>query len=310
MPGNDNIILYSGTSYYRLFRDGTSVELGRWWWSGSDADIDQAPLDGELVMTWAGVTYYIDPKTHLINWNRVFDTGTLGVTLGKGVFLRNRAGVMKYYEDNLTSLKRWDVATNTDEGSVLTIPGISGSSTDLHWAGDQILMAGRTTGEIVLVDLDTFEILLSSEIDPFTNAVYDTEFDNVISLQADGTIKVWDSALQPAALSAIALDPASVERYHAVSLEVTVTGSNGELVADVPVSWLAGPIVPVNNSVNSFSINTKAVNAGSTIGVSKGQILPAVSLTDSLGIARATYCPPGLDWVIAEDELIEASITV
>jgi hypothetical protein len=73
-------------------------------------------------------------------------------------------------------------------------------------------------------------------------------------------------------------------------MSVIVTGADGELIPNILVDW------------------TVVENPG--LGPAKGAVSPAQSKTNALGVATTTYCPPGLDWVIGDDELITATVTV
>ena len=139
----------------------------------------------------------------------------------------------------------------------------------------------------------------------------DTENQVVVSIRdSDKTVQVYALEIDPNVFTTLSATPGNYDRYHDEALSITVQGSNGEGIPNIPVQWEVVTIQTGNGGVNEIGVNEVSINAGATVVAAKGKIFPAVSITDSSGIATATYCPPGNDWVLNDQETITAKVYI
>jgi hypothetical protein len=298
----------------RVYRDGTNIHLSQISTNGDTVVIDQAPeVDSGLVVYSQGQTehYEMNPKTWTPNFQKIFPVNIAQANLGEGIFLRNRAGVMKYYEQFARGYRVRNITTDAVEDTVEIFAAGANLLMPLQWVSGQTIAAFRDTGEMSLWDTDTKTTLLNSFIDVPHNAAVDSVNQTVVSIRdSDKTVQVYDLAIEPNKFSVLTATPGNYDRYHDEALSITVLGSNNEPVEGVDVHWELFTIVAGRGEVNGAAVNVAGVNAGASVVSAKGKISPAVSTTNSAGVATATYCPPGDDWISGDQETITAKVFI
>jgi hypothetical protein len=281
----------------RVYRDGTMIEMGT---NGANAETMHysATLDPEEMWLWSdtrATAYAIHPISWTFDFSKPLTSGIVsGDWSNEAVFWREPDGTQKYIRNQGTkSVRQFDVLTGADEGDTV----IFASGPDIIDRGP-ILMGGNDiaflspgTGRIIVIDWVTKVTKLDSFITAFAACAFDRNNRNFVSIRdSDDRIQVWEENIEPSAVSTPVASPGSSLRYLAETMSVIVTGADGELIPNVLVDW------------------TVVENPG--LGPSKGSMNPAQSKTNVLGVATSVYCPPGLDWVTGDDELITATVTV
>ncbi len=305
----DAMLLFSpsgfNTQVFRIYRDGTSISLGV---LGFNPDFtDAIPTEGAFIIKSVGVSYELHPITWVLNKQKVFSTSI--ATPQNGLYLRNRAGVMKFYEGFGRNYRRFDVATDVEEVTVEVFPSGAGIFKPLRWAYDQVIGFFRDDGSLRLWDVDSNTLVLDSFIEVSDIITIDTKYQNIMSITTSGSIlQTYALEVEPAQFSNFTATPGNFDRYHTEQLEITVLGADGEVAAGVQVEWRVEILGSESGAVNAEEVNAEAINAGASVSAARGKITPNVSTTDSAGIARATYCPPGVDWVSGADETITITV--
>lgn len=298
----------------RVYRDGTNIHISRISTNADTLLIDQAPevQTGIVVKSISrAATYELHPKTWTPDLQKPFTSAISNAALSEGLYLRNRAGVMKYYEQFARGYRVRNITTDAIEDTVEIFASGAALSLPLQWVNNQTIAAFRTTGEMSLFDLDTKTVLLNSYIEAPHMAVIDYKNQNVVAIrESDKIVQVYALEIEPYSFSALSATPGNYDRYHDEELSITVLGSNGEPVPGVEVHWEVSNITLISGAVNAKAINADGVNAGATVSAPKGKISPAVSTTNASGVATATYCPPGLDWVTGDQETIKAKVYI
>ena len=281
----------------RVYRDGTMVEMGT---NGANAEAMHysATLGPEEMWLWSDTrddAYAIHPISWTFDFSKVLTSAiAAGDWSNEAVFWNEPDGTQKYIRNQGTkSARQFDVITGADEGDTVIFP----SGPDIIDRGP-ILMGGNDiaflspgTGRIIVIDWVTKVTKLDSNITAFAACAFDRLNRNFVSIRnSDDRMQVWSEDIEPDAVSTPIATPGSSLRYLAETMSVIVTGSNGELIPNVLVDW------------------TVVENPG--LGPAKGTVLPVQSRTNVLGVATTVYCPPGLDWVTGDDELITATVTV
>ena len=314
-----NALVLIGTSVnkhetYRIYRDGTALRTGQFSTNGDNMHIDQAPeFDGGLAINstinWADV-FQMHPISSTFNIQKPFSTGITTSFSDDGLYLRNRAGVLKYYEKFGRGYRRRDAATETLEATVEVYASGVNLDQPIMWAGDQRIACFRED-DVAIYDVDAEETILVSIIDTPFRACIDVKNQNVVSIRdSDKIIQVYDLSIEPASISAVTGSPGLFDRYTTETVSVTVLGSNSEPVVGQAVEWEVATITGVGSAVNTHVVNEFDVNHGAENAPAKGKISPNVSYTNASGIATATYCPPGLDWVSMDQETIFATVKI
>jgi hypothetical protein len=298
----------------RVYRDGTNIHISQISTNAGTIRLDQAPEAESGIVVYDSVrggVFELHPNTWTPNIQKEWTTGITVTDLAEGVFLRNRAGVMKYYQQFARGYKILNFDTGTLEKTVEIFPSGANLLHPLMWVNNQTIAAFRSTGEMALWDVDTETMLLNSYIDAPHNAAIDTDNQLVVSIRdSDKTVQVYALEIEPNTFSAISATPGNYDRYHDEALSITVLGADSEPVPGVEVHWEVVTIQAGNGDVNGEELNAIAINAGATVVAAKGKISPAISITDASGIATATYCPPGNDWVSGDQETITAKVYI
>ena len=265
----------------RLYRDGTRVPMGTLPFQTPSGIIG---YEHGLAMSFQGVLYHYDPITWTQDFSRIIDSDVSSLSVTGGVVFRDRSSVNKLYAPSgAFSYEKVDLATKVTEETIAIMTGGGTVSDQLHWLTDQQIVAhSSSTGELVVWDVETKTAILRSEIHPSDHMVVDRAHNNIIALRtSDQRIVIYDLTPQATTMSALSFTPGNFERWHSESVSVTVTGSAGELVEGQDMEW-------------------------SVTG--KGTITPRFTKTGSNGVATATYCPAGYDWVLADEDTITAKI--
>ncbi len=281
----------------RVYRDGTMVQMGT---NGANAEnMHYAATDGPEEMWLWSDTRVKAFAIHPISWTFDFTKQlTSAIALADwnndSVFWHEPDGTHKYIKNSGSkNAKQFDVLTGADEGDTVIFP-VGGDIMDtapILMGGNDIAFLSPTTGRIIVVDWVTKVVKLDSFIEVFINCAFDTVNRTFVSIRAsDDRIQLWSEEIEPDAVSNPVATPNSELRYLAETMSVIVTGADGELIPNVLVDW------------------TVVENPG--MGASKGSMNPAQSRTNAAGVATSVYCPPGLDWVTGDDELITATVTL
>jgi hypothetical protein len=280
----------------RVYRDGTLIQMGT---NGSNAEqMHYSPtVDLEEMYLWSDTrvaAYAIHPISWTFDFSKPLTSAmAAGDWSNDAVFWREEDGTLKYIKKTGTkSAKQIDVTTGADEGDTIIFAGSDVIDfAPMLMGGNNLGFCSPTTGRIKVFDWATKLEVFDYFITVFSACAFDRQNRNFLSIRAsDDRMQLWEENIEPAAVSTPAAAPGSSLRYLAEVMSVIVTGSNGELVPDVLVDW------------------TVVENPG--LGPAKGKVSPVQSKTNAAGVATTTYCPPGLDWVIADDELITATVTV
>jgi len=302
MPSIDVFHGYNLTSELdiirKVYRDGTLIEMGT---NGANAEqmhhAASVDADTELYL-WSDTrvkAYAIHPITWTFDLNRPLTTGiATGDWSNDSVFWREPDGTHKYIKGfSAKNARQFDVITGASDGDFAVFP----SGPDLQdfapmlMGGNNIGFVASNTGRIRVWDWVTKVLVLDSYVTLFSAIAFDFVHRNFLTIRAsDDRLQLWEENVEPAAVSNPVASPGSSLRYTAETMSVIVTGADGELVPDVLVDW------------------TVVENPG--LGPAKGIVSPAQSKTNGLGVATTTYCPPGLDWMIGDDELITATVLV
>ncbi len=281
----------------RVYRDGTMIEMGT---NGANAEaMHYSATDGpEEMWLWSDSrvnAYALHPISWAFDYSKVLTSG-IGISdwSNEAVFWHEPDGTHKYIRNQGTkNARQFDVITGADEGDTVIFP-VGSDIIDrgpILMGGNDIAFLAPNTGRIIVIDWATKVTVLDSFITPFAACAFDRVNRNFVSIRdSDDRIQVWEENIEPNAVSTPIATPGSSLRYLAETMSVIVTGSNGELIPNVLVDW------------------TVVENPG--LGPAKGTVLPVQSRTNALGVATTVYCPPGLDWVIGDDELITATVTV
>lgn len=282
-------------SMARVYRDGTTTTMGQVALNGDTILFDQAPADGEVILntlTWSD-SNQLNPTTLTPDLNKPFTTAVTRTNLGSGVYLRNRSGVMKYYEREGRGYRVRNIATEAIEDTVSVWS--SGLNVDraIQFVNNQTLAFFRSDGSVRLYDTDTKTVVLDSFIDAPALVTVDQQYQTVVSIRAsDNTVQIYELAVQPTQMVNFTASPGTYLRYQGEEISITVQGSNSEPAEGVKVEWsLLGVDMPDGIDI-------------------RGMITPNISITDSDGKATATYCPPGLDWTMGFQEKIIATVTI
>jgi hypothetical protein len=298
----------------RVYRDGTNIHISQVGGNGNTFNFDQCPeVESGIIVhdTIRSASYELHPKTWTPNLQKPFTSSVPVANLDEGLYLRNRAGVMKYYEQYARGYRIRNVSTGSVESTVEIFASGANLSLPFAWVNNQTIAAFRLTGEMSLWDLDTETTLLNSYIEVPHTATIDSKYQTVMSVRnSDKTVQIYALEIEPNTFSALSATPGNYDRYHDEALSITVLGANSEPVPGVEVHWEVVTIQAGNGELNGEAVNVSEINAGATVVAAKGKISPAVSITDSSGIATATYCPPGLDWVSGDQETITAKVYI
>jgi hypothetical protein len=280
----------------RVYRDGTLTQMGTNG-SSSEAMHYAATVDPCEMLLWSDPrvqAYAIHPISWTFDFTKPFTTAiATGDWSNDSVFWREPDGTLKYIKiTGVQSAKQLDSATGADEGNTQIFSG--GDLIDhapMLMGGNLIGFKAPNTGRIKVLNWVTKEVVLDSFITIFAACAFDLKNRLFVSIRdSDDRMQVWSEEIEPAAVSNPVGTPGSDQRYLAETMSVIVTGSNGELIPNVLVDW------------------TVVENPG--LGPAKGKMSPIQSVTNAAGVATSVYCPPGLDWVIGDDELITATVTV
>ena len=209
------------------------------------------------------------------------------------VFWREEDGTLKYIKKTGTkNAKQLDVATGADEGDTVIFSGSDIIDfAPMLMGGNNIGFCSPTTGRIKVFDWTTKLEVFDYFITGFSACAFDRVNRNFLSIRAsDDRMQLWEENIEPSAVSTPIATPGSSLRYLAETMSVIVTGADGELIPNVLVDW------------------TVVENPG--LGPAKGKMSPVQSKTNAAGVATSVYCPPGLDWVTGDDELITATVLV
>jgi len=298
----------------RVYRDGTNVHISHVGGNGNTFTFDCAPeTEAGIVVhdTIRNGFYELHPKTWTPNLQKPFTSNVSASSAGEGLYLRNRAGVMKYYEQFARGYRVRNITTDAIEDTVEIFASGANLSLPIQFVNNQTVAVFRLTGEMALWDLDTQTMLLNSYIDIPHTAAIDSQYQTVVSIRnSDKTVQIYALEIEPHSFSALSATPGNYDRYHDEELSITVLGSNSEPVPNVEVHWAVQTIVSGSGGVNQVVVNGSAVNAGASFAAAKGKITPAVSITNASGVATATYCPPGLDWITGDQETITAKVYI
>ena len=296
----------------RIYRDGTVVAMGEAFWLNA---IHITSIGDKVVLGLGNIVsnnqlYNYDPISWTTDLNNPLGPIFGSFVNGDGVIIPNREGVLKIYTPYITGYRRWDLDTRVLEDTVSGV--LTGNVTaQLQWLQDQQIVAwNKTTGELAVWDVDAQAPRLRSFTNPGSHIVVDRTHGNVITINASRQTEVYELAVAASAVSALSFSPGNFDRYHGESVSVTITGSNGELVVDQDIEWTLALLPADTVAVNSETLNTFSVDAAATHPPAKGCIHPQFTKTDAAGIARATYCPPGNDWVINEREVVSAKVAI
>lgn len=280
----------------RVYRDGTMVQMGT---NGANAEQMHysATVDPEEMWLWSdtrAAAYAIHPISWTFDFTKLLTSAIAsGDWSNEAVFWREPDGTQKYIRNQGTkSVRQFDVAAGTSDGDTIIFP--SGPDIidrgPILMGGNDIAFLSRVTGRIIVIDWVTKVTKLDSYIEVFAACSFDRVNRNFVSIRdSDDRIQVWEENIEPTAVSTPVASPGSSLRYLAETMSVIVTGADGELVANALVDW------------------TVVENPG--LGPAKGKMDPVQSKTNAAGVATSVYCPPGLDWVIGDDELITATVT-
>ena len=297
----------------RVFRDGSSVHIAV---DTATPVYDQAPDFGGVVQHSNAYTasYQLDARTWIPDFSKPFVSEIGGATktvisAGGGLFLINRSGAIKYYQRSGQGYKRYDSVTGALEATTTVFTSGTSPIRSLQWLENQTVVFTRNDGSLKVYDLSTDTTLLSSTIDAPTRVAVDTKYKNIVAIRAsDLTTQVYDIAVQPTTFSALSATPGTYLRYYKEDLSITVLGADGDVAAGVDVVWGLKAIVPVDGAVDAGVVDGAALGGGVTYTDPLGKITPKVSTTDANGVATATYCPPGNDWVSGVQEVITAKV--
>lgn len=307
VPEQDAFItkdIFSSNGMGRLFRDGTHILMANARSFGGN-EFSYHPREGIAVLSYSTERHFIHPVTWSTDLSRPFTESTITPSLiRKGLYLRNSAGSLKFYTQVTNRLQRYDAVTAGLESDDV-ISSSSSPAGGVQWVGDTRVLVQYTNGLVRIVDVETLDVSLDSFITPARLIAYDTKYNNIVSLQASGgRVQIWEPVVEAATISALSFSPAAFERYRTEQVSVTILGSNGEPAADVDVKWEVKTLQANNGGLNVQAVNVQAVNAGSLFVEAKGKISPEFTKTNASGVATATYCPPGNDWVIGDQEII------
>ena len=216
---------------------------------------------------------------------------------------------MKFYEALGRNYRRYDVATDALEATIEVFPSGASIFKPLRWAYDQVIGFFRDDGSLRLFDVDSDTLVLDSFIEVSDIVTIDTRYQNVMSIRtSDSILQTYDLAVEPAQFSSFTATPGNYDRYHTEALQITVLGADGEVAPGVQVEWRVEILGAESGSVNTEELGELFLGEGASVSSAKGKITPNVSTTDASGIARATYCPPGLDWVSGDKETITTTV--
>tara|TARA_R110000772_G_scaffold267971_3_gene393615 strand:- start:46687 stop:47706 length:1020 start_codon:yes stop_codon:yes gene_type:complete len=314
IPSADAMFVFTTTNagtigeVIRAYRDGSWVSMGKLWFNVGAVNFMDAPQDGELLIFATNAVYPLDPITWTANLQKPFTTAVPTSRMSRGLYLRNRAGVLKFYDAVGKGYTTFDNATGADEGFTAVYPSGLNIDLPLKWVRDQVIAVCRGS-DIILWDLDTQTAVLTSTFEAAHTVQIDTNYQNLITLRAsDGALQVWDLEIEPSTLTSFTATPGLYDRYHTEALSVTLLGDDGEPVAGVEVEWKVETVGAESGAVNAEEVNALSINEGASVLPAKGKITPNVSITNALGVATATYCPPGLDWLSGDQELITTTV--
>ena len=297
----------TATPLERLYRDGTIIPMGALPFQSNTTIVGYE--DG-IALGFQNVLYHYDPVTWSQDFSRVINTDILGFSINNGVIIRDRDAVEKLYRPGAgLTYSKIDLATEVTESSpaILTAGVIADQ---IHWLKDQQIVVHGTTGELVVWDADTETLVLRSSIAISDHMAVDRAHNNILTIRAsDKRLVIYDIEPAASAISATTFSPNSSERWNTEAVSVIVTGDAGELIEGQDVEWTLEGLNPDPHGVNSDDVNEFDVNAGVLIST-KGIISPQFTKTDASGVARATYCPPGYDWVTGDREIVVAKIIV
>lgn len=290
---NSDAMFYFGNSpkneSRRVYRDGSNIHISQVGTNGNTFLFDQAPeVDSGVVVydTIRGLSYELHPKTWTPNLQKPFTSNIDLTFLNEGLYLRNQSGVVKYYEQFARGYRVRNITTDTIEDTVEVFASAPNITLPMAWVNNQTVAFFRLTGEVSLWDLNSKTTLLNSFIEAPHTAAIDHTYQTVVSVRnSDKTTQVYALEIEPDSFSALSATPGNYERYHGETLSITVLGADGELIPNVEVHW-------------SLQVGAK------------GMITPAVSLTNAVGVATASYCPPGLDWMTGDEETITAKVYI
>jgi hypothetical protein len=303
----------SNREVLRVFRDGTTLRFGSFSFNNDGIQFaSSSEHNGVLVLSSAfGGWYSLHPQTWTPNLQKPFTSAVTSANADHSVVLRNRAGVLKHLERFGKGYRVRNITTDAVEDTVEIYTGGFNLDKRMHWVADQTILAVRSDGAVWLYDTDTKTVLLESHIDAPRETAFDTTNGNIMSVRnSDRILQIYDTVIEPDSMSAISATPGTYTRYHTEALSVTVLGSNSEPIEGVEVEWEVQTTGSSEGAVNGAEVNSLSVNAGAPFVEAKGKISPNISVTNASGIATATYCPPGLDWLSGDKETITAVVRI
>lgn len=298
----------------RVFRDGTNIHISQMGGNGTTFSYDQAPEAQSGIVVHDSIraaTYELHPKTWTPNLQRPW-TSSIGIaSLGEGLYHRTRLGTMKYYEQFGKGYRVRNITTDAIEETVVIFGSGSNISLPFCWVNNQTILAVQPDGKISLWDIDTQTTLLSSYIEVSHTVAVDTQHQTIMSIRdSDNTVQIYALEIEPNKFGPLSATPGNYDRYHDEALSITVLGEQDEPIEGIEVFWELNTIVAGFGGVNVGPVNQAAVNSGASFTAPKGKISPASSITNSAGVATATYCPPGIDWVLNDAETITTRVYI
>lgn len=310
VPNADAIYLanaIAGSSRYkRIYRDGTIVDAGTNNSIVSSTTYDNiATKDGVIISTTQTIdAHYIDRITWISDFNRPIAVNMTKTNLNKGLFLNDRTGICKYYRPSGGGYIRYDESTGASEATVVVTASFTIDS--IHFMKEQqVCLFDYSAGRVFFYNVETQVLILETSIEPAQSACFDTTYQNVISLRlSDKAVQVYDDKARAFKLSSLSASPGLYDRYTSENVSVTVLGSDNEPIPNIPVQWQVKSLVGAERSINTEEINLIEILAGAEFIPAKGSIIPEWTTTNKSGIATAVYCPPGLDWLLGDTEVI------
>lgn len=306
IPNADAFYLVdNGKEINRVYRDGTSLRFGDHFFFSSVYSFNIDTQDGVVIgFTGDNSTWFIDRLTWAADLTRNIVSNLGILNLRRGVFITDYSGSLKYYRPNITGYERYDVVTGVLEVTINNI--LTGSTDSIHFMkNQQVCLFDYSTGQTVFYDVFTQSVILDTVIEPCAAVAFDTTYQNVTSIRlSDNRVQTYESKPRIAKLSALTFVPGNFKRYVKESISVIVQGSVNEPIPDVDIQWDVFKVLNASNSINSTEINSVEILTGSSFLPSKGQLTPKFGVTDQNGVATANYCPPGLDWILNDTEVI------
>lgn len=279
----DALLLFSSGKLYKVFRDGTQINLGaaiagtsismgnrvegRHIWGTLPPDPTVICAADEIT----GQPHYIDVLNP--TWNP-------GANFRAGDYLDEAAGLL-LHSKSAGVIEIFRLADGVKLGEIADLGGPYYDN--LAYAGQgKIAAFHHATGQLALVDYINRTVVFRSTVAPCVRSAYDCRHDLAITIQSDQKVRVYLMAALPAQLSVPAFNPvpAQVNRLAGYAVRTRLTGDMGEPCAGYLVNWgLAAP--------------------------AKGFLEKAGSLTDADGYAENFYFGQSLG-----EETIQVGVTI